>query len=395
MLPQQLTRRAEKQVAELMTERGLDANLLLPRLRELRSRENVAACSIAVRVLARLELTEEAAERLLEELHEHRKTMGNGLGRDPGLQVAAIDFLNNVKKLLNSPAVIEIGHLERAERDAMTDPLTGLFNRRYFRRQLDVELRRGTRHNFELSLLILDLDYFKSVNDIYGHAFGDRVIRRAGRILRRAVRESDIACRFGGDELVVVLPETDRLGAFTVAERIRRRIETRFTAAPIGDRLVAMTVSGGLATFPDDGATAEALIDCADQALYLAKSRGRNGIVIHHSERRRAVRFPVRPSARAEIAPIPGAGLAPVQAINLSRTGALLAGDWGDPPTGTVELTLWEASQRWIVPGRVVRVEGGGTRRFAVAFDQPLSDRCLERSILYVPPGRPEAGGPM
>lgn len=395
MTPQQLSRRAEKQVAELMTDRSLDPNLLLSRLRELRTRDGIPACSVAVRVLARLEMSEEDAENLLAELHEHRGAMCAGLARDPGLQVAAIDFLNNVKRLLGSPAVIEIGHLERAERDAMTDPLTGLFNRRYFRRQFEVELRRGRRHAFALSLLMLDLDYFKSVNDIYGHAFGDRVIRRAGRILRQAVRESDVACRFGGDELVVVLPETDRLGAFTVADRIRHRIETQFTAAPIGDRLVAMTVSGGLATFPEDGSTAEALIDCADQALYLAKSRGRNGIVIHHSERRRAVRFPVRPTARAEIAPAPGAALAPVRAINLSRTGALLAGDSGDPPTGAVELTLWEESQRWSVAGRVVRVEGDGTRRFAVAFDQPLSDRCLKRNVLYVAPGRPLAGGAM
>ena len=257
--------------------------------------------------------------------------------------MAAIDYLTNVRRMLDSPAVIELDQLEETERGAMTDSLTSLFNRRCFHQRLDVEIRRGRRHTLSLSLLMLDLDYFKSVNDIYGHAFGDRVLQRAGRIVRRAVRESDVACRYGGDELVVILPETDRLGAFVVADRVRATIETGFTASPLGDRLVAMTVSGGVATFPEDGTTPEALIDCADRALYQAKSRGRNGVVIHHAERRRAVRFPVRPTTRVEIAPGGGAALAPVQAINLSRTGALLESDDGrPPPDGTVELTLSE-----------------------------------------------------
>ena len=218
----------------------------------------------------------DSAEQLLGELQQHREKLGAALGRDPGLQVAAIDFLSNVRRLISSPTVIEYAQLERTERSAMTDPLTTMFNRRYFDSALEIEVRRSRRYSLGMSLLLLDLDFFKSVNDIYGHVFGDLVLRRAGQVVRRAVRESDVACRFGGDEFAVILPETDRLGAYAVAERIRRRIESRFANTPLEGRLVAMTASGGLAVFAEDGAAGEKLVERADQALYQAKRDGRN-----------------------------------------------------------------------------------------------------------------------
>jgi diguanylate cyclase (GGDEF)-like protein len=350
-----------------------------------------------LRLLAHLEMSEDEAERLLDELLQHRAQIGAALGRDPGLHVAAIDFLSNVKHLINSPTVIEHDKLERTERSAMTDPLTTMFNRRYFEGALEVELRRSKRYSLAVSLLLLDLDFFKSVNDIYGHVFGDLVLHRAGSVVRRAVRESDVACRFGGDEFAVVLPETDRLGAYAVAERIRRRIESSFANTPLEDRLVAMTASGGLAVYSEDGTTAKMLIERADQALYQAKSRGKNSIVIHHAERRRTVRFPVKPTTRAEIASGPSQSLFPVQPLNLSRGGALLEAGPEDSLAGAVELTLWEDNESWRVPGRIVRVEepaGRSGRLVAVAFDRPLPENCLRRSVMASQLARPHAGGP-
>jgi len=393
----QLTEHARRRLAEILGDNRTDGNRLVSRLREIRAQEGVLACSAALRLLAHLDMSEDEAEGLLGELQEHRGRIAAALGRDPGLHVAAIDFLSNVRRLINSPTVIEYAQLERTERSAMTDPLTTMFNRRYFQGALEVEIRRSRRYSLVMSLLLLDLDFFKSVNDIYGHVVGDLVLRRAGQVVRRAVRESDVACRFGGDEFAVVLPETDRLGAYAVAERIRRRIESRFADSPIDGRLVAMTVSGGLAVYAEDAAVADVLIERADEALYQAKSRGKNSVVIHHAERRRAVRFPVRPTTRAEIATGPSQALSVVQPVNLSRGGALLETGPGVAPAGPVELTLWEDNESWRVPGRVVRVEepqGREGRLVAVAFDQPLPESCLQRSVLPSHPLRPHAGGP-
>jgi len=394
----QLTEHARRRLAAIVGDSRLDGARLVSRLREIRVQEGVPACSAALRLLAHVEMNEDEAEELLGELQEHRARISSNLGRDPGLPVAALDFLSNVKRLISSPTVIEYAQLERTERSAMTDPLTTLFNRRYFQGALEVEIRRSRRYSLVMSLLLLDLDFFKSVNDIYGHVFGDLVLRRAGQVVRRAVRESDVACRFGGDEFAVVLPETDRLGAYAVAERIRRRIEARFADTPLEGRLVAMTVSGGLAVYAEDGAGADALVERADEALYHAKSRGKNSVVLHHAERRGAVRFPVKATTRAEIAAGPDHVLSVVQPVNLSRGGALLETGPEVPPAGAVELTLWEDNESWRVPGRVVRVEESAEREgrlVAVAFDHPLPEICLQRSVLASQPSRSHAGGPV
>jgi diguanylate cyclase (GGDEF)-like protein len=387
-----LNEQTTKQLAALLSDERIDGERLLARLRELRTLESIPAFAVALRLLANLDLKDEEAERLLIELTGHRKDVSEALGRDPGLAVAAVDFLTNVKRMLHNPAVIDFSQLERTERSAITDTLTTLHNRRYFQGALEIEIRRSQRHSLRMGLLMLDLDFFKSVNDIYGHIFGDQVLRRAGHVVRRAVRESDIACRYGGDELAVILPETERMGAFAVADRIRRRIETDFARTPINGKLIAMTISGGLSVFPDDGKSAAALIECSDRALYHSKSRGKNGIVIHHAARRRQIRFPVRPTSRVEIVGSASHAGGAVQAINLSRGGALLLTQMEDPPAGPLELTLWEEDESWTIAGRVIRVEeppsASGERQFAVAFDRPLPDICLRRSAYFASPAR-------
>jgi diguanylate cyclase (GGDEF)-like protein len=332
-------------------------------------------------------MSEDEAESLLAALVDHRKEMAGSLGRDPGLQVAAIDYLSNVRKLLDEPTIIEHVQLELTERSAATDAVTDTYNRRYFEHAIDIEIRRARRYSLQLSLLILDLDFFKSVNDIYGHPVGDMVLAQAGLCIRRAVRDSDLACRYGGDEFAVILPETDRLGAHAVAERIRRRVKGTFSSKPIDGKLVSMTISGGLSSYPDDGVTPEVLIEKADQALYLSKSAGKDGIVIYHSERRGAVRYPTRPSARVMLAGAPPGMPNTVSAVNLSRGGALVETDMDCALAEAVELTVEEESDSWSALGYVVRVEEGAAnasrRLVAVAFNDPLPARRLERSIVY------------
>ena len=158
----------------------------------------------------------------------HRDTLRAAIGRDPGLRVAILDYFVNVSHELRNPKVIELAIYERTERSAVTDGLTGLYNHSFFLQALRQEVLRSKRHGLRAALLLLDLDNFKQVNDERGHVEGDRVLMRAAAVVREGVREIDVAARYGGEEFAVLLPDTSRLGAFVVAERIRRRIEERF-----------------------------------------------------------------------------------------------------------------------------------------------------------------------
>jgi diguanylate cyclase (GGDEF)-like protein len=391
-----------KRVNALLADDRCDARRLMARLRELREAEGIRAHSAALHVLAHLEIPEVQAERLLDDLLRHRIEVTRALGRDPGLRVAAIDYLANVKKLLANPAIVESSHLERTERSALTDPLTRLYNRRHFARALALEVRRSHRYSLRLSLLMLDLDAFKRLNDRHGHLFGDLVLQRVGQELRRAVRDADTPCRHGGEEFMVILPETDRLGGFAVAERIRRRVRCSFAERPVGGHRVRVSLSGGIASYPVDGEDPPALIARADQALYLAKRLGKDRISLYHSERRGAIRYPAKVTARTRLQQVPGRRPPETRPLNLSRVGALLDLDERLPAATPVELTFSGRDaaglpREWVVAGRVVRIErrgaGGDRCRVAVAFDAPLAEDCLFQQVQRTSALRAVEGG--
>ena len=162
---------------------------------------------------------------------------------------------------------------------AITDQLTGLHNRRYMGRHLDTLIANAERSCRPIAFLILDIDHFKSVNDTYGHDIGDEVLREfAGRISAN-VRGIDLACRYGGEEFVVVMPETDMELASTVAERLRRSVEATPFAISREPHTLNVTISIGIAGSEPGGDTPDALLHRADQALYRAKREGRNRVV--------------------------------------------------------------------------------------------------------------------
>jgi diguanylate cyclase (GGDEF)-like protein len=163
---------------------------------------------------------------------------------------------------------------------SVRDQLTGLFNHREFYRLLGEELARSLRYGHRLSLLMLDIDYFKRVNDSYGHLAGDQVLRRLPELIRRQLRVNDLPCRYGGEEFGVILPETGAEQALEVAERIRNGIAGIPIELPDGGSL-RVTVSLGVATFSDGGGqSAESLVSAADLALYQAKRSGRNRVCV-------------------------------------------------------------------------------------------------------------------
>jgi diguanylate cyclase (GGDEF)-like protein len=166
-------------------------------------------------------------------------------------------------------------------RQSTRDALTGLYNRRYLEETLGRELILAERHGQPVSVIMADLDHFKAVNDRYGHLGGDEVLRVFGDLMKRQVRGSDIYCRYGGEEFLLVLPHMSTENAIERAEQLR----SAMAAAPVpyGDSAIAVTASFGVATFPRDGRTGDELIAAADSALYLAKETGRNRVNVDSS----------------------------------------------------------------------------------------------------------------
>jgi diguanylate cyclase (GGDEF)-like protein len=164
---------------------------------------------------------------------------------------------------------------ERLEKLAITDYLTGLYNVRYFYHRIIEEFSRCQRYGLPISCLMIDIDFFKKVNDAYGHKTGDDVLKEFSKVLKKHTRKTDVLARYGGEEFILMITQTPLEGAASEAERIRSYIENhRFKGL---ERKTGLTVSVGLASFPHRQIkTHDDLISCADDALFLAKGRGRN-----------------------------------------------------------------------------------------------------------------------
>ncbi|HET9870788.1 MAG TPA: sensor domain-containing diguanylate cyclase [bacterium] len=168
---------------------------------------------------------------------------------------------------------------EKVQKLSITDGLTKLYSHRYFKQRLEAELILANRYSSQLSLLILDIDHFKHYNDTYGHVAGDSVLTEVAKILKSQSDVTHVVARYGGEEMVLLAPETTKDQALELAERIRRAIETHRFA--VGKESTEVTVSVGLATFPQDARTNLDLISKADKALYAAKGSGRNRVVAY------------------------------------------------------------------------------------------------------------------
>jgi len=164
---------------------------------------------------------------------------------------------------------------------AFTDYLTGLKTRGYFEQQLELELKRCERRKSPLSLLMLDIDFFKPLNDRYGHHVGDQVLRDVAALLTKDMREIDTVARYGGEEFVIILPETTAFAATRVAQRIRSSIDQARFFAGSANVVEHLTISIGIAVYPQDARFKRDLIESADAALYDAKSRGRNQVTMY------------------------------------------------------------------------------------------------------------------
>jgi diguanylate cyclase (GGDEF)-like protein len=220
-----------------------------------------------IRAITHLDLRENQCIQLWDEMLLRRRELSENLGRQVALKTALMDVLVSAG-LFRVPIVIEYDDLKILQLNAVTDPLTGLYNRRLFSETFEKELNRSRRYGSPLGLVVLDLHRFKEVNDKHGHPRGDEVLRAAAATLKKALRTSDSAFRIGGDEFALLLPQTDAEQALALS----RRVETVFAEMLQPLQLsVGVSMDHGVATFPQDGEQADQLIRVADERLYRLK----------------------------------------------------------------------------------------------------------------------------
>lgn len=211
------------------------------------------------------------ARELWENIVRHKYEMSGALKRNIRIVVAALDYLSNITGDINATTLISENHIAGIVDVSLRDGLTGLFSHAFFYRRTDFEIRRSVRYGDPVSLLMLDIDDFKELNDRYGHQQGDKILASIGAAIEAETRDTDICCRYGGEEFAVLLPSTNRIEALSLAERLRAAIENK---QPYERRV---TVSIGVAISTASAKhTTQSLVKKADDALYQAKSRGKN-----------------------------------------------------------------------------------------------------------------------
>ncbi len=200
--------------------------------------------------------------------------------RKGGEPFTEIDML-----LLNLFAAQSVDAIEKTKlvddlkRQATYDQLTGVYNRAYFLKRLDEEIQRASRHNLKFTTIFIDLDDFKRFNDTNGHLLGDKLLADFSAILRNHVRKNDIIGRYGGEEFLIISPENDRKGSYSMARKLLRITNSHSFMGRDGD-VTGIGYSAGIAVYPDDGTTVEEMIGRADEAMYMAKKEGKNRVKI-------------------------------------------------------------------------------------------------------------------
>jgi diguanylate cyclase (GGDEF)-like protein len=319
-----------------------------------------------LRSMAHLDLRESQSIQIWDDMISRRRELSELLGRQVSLKTALTDVLTT-SGLLRVPILIEYDELKRLELNAVTDPLTGLHNRRLFAETFEKELNRARRYGQPLGLVTLDLHRFKEVNDRHGHPRGDDVLRAAAATLKKALRTSDSAFRIGGDEFALLLPQTDSVQALALS----RRVQTVF-AELLQPLQLAVTVGmdHGVAIFPQDAEHADQLIRIADERLYRLKhanhSKSGNGSSrSDHAAPAEPLSAPAPEVAPAAAPPISIESRRPLEKTETALSAA------ADASSAAIsgELTA-PSSQIFAVQRKAERVSMTGTNAYAVLGDQ-------------------------
>jgi diguanylate cyclase (GGDEF)-like protein len=244
------------------------------RLAELRKNRGLRYFSDILYSITHQYFPPEVAEGLWTEVLQHKICLAAALGRNVRIAVATLDYLSNITSNMGSATLVGEANIEEIVGLSLRDGLTGLFNHTYFYQQIDFEVRRYVRYGSLVSLVLIDIDDFKGVNDQYGHREGDRILAAMGKTLMHVARDSDICCRYGGEEFAVILPLTDIKEAGEIANRIQNDLAELLPDGQI------VTVSIGVASCGKNTGTYRDLVERADAGLYHVKRNGKNRVMV-------------------------------------------------------------------------------------------------------------------
>lgn len=261
---------------------------LINKLTLLINQEGPVVCQAIFHIFTSLEIQSDKAEKYWNDLLLHHQDISRKLGRNIDLIPAMSDFFSISQHPLGTTRLIKESDYAKVILETTHDNLTTLFNRYYFDEVLEQTVSSAKRYNTDISLLFLDIDNFKDVNDTYGHTFGDTTLQKVAAIIKEEKRDSDIAARYGGEEFVLLMPHTESMNAYILAERIRQKIEEILFETD--GKTFSVTISGGLASYPQNAKNSSELLHNADSALYLAKGAGKNLISMYKQENRRYLR---------------------------------------------------------------------------------------------------------
>lgn len=216
--------------------------------------------------------SEKDSKHLWDEILDHKKRISTILGRNIEITVATLDYLTNIKKEIKNPKLIGEAFIGKIAEISSIDTLTKLYTRQYLFLKLNEELIRYRRYKTTFSILMMDIDDFKKINDSSGHQKGDEVLNKFGSILETSKRELDICARYGGEEFLMLLPHTGVIEAKKIAERLRVIVEDNFKTD------CNLTISIGITNCPEHSTVLTTLINLADEHLYQSKSMGKNRV---------------------------------------------------------------------------------------------------------------------
>jgi diguanylate cyclase (GGDEF)-like protein len=379
-----------KEILKCLDDFSYDDDKLISELNCINENIGDEACQVLFSVLTHLDLTPDQAADYWKQIIAHRNSMSESLGRGVNLRTAMCDYFCTINKSMTNPIIIEIRVLEDALYSLRYDSLTGLYSRHTFDEVFVREIERANRYGKELSVLFFDLDDFKKVNDTFGHLAGDEALEHVARIVMGEIRAIDIASRYGGEEIIVVLPETGKAAAFVVGERIREKVENM--KLNYNDQTINLTISGGVSTLPIDATDTKNMIANADIAVYKAKEAGKNNIVIYSENRRRFIRVDFITNIHVhEVDSKEKVNVLDIKSTDLSTGGILFKSnhsiDMGTQvqlqiPTGIVDEPL-------LVDGTVVRVEKFDSNQFDIGISFIKVDgsarnelsRCIRKCI--------------
>ena len=357
------------QLLDLFERFSDDDARLIEELQDLVAKEGKSVYSFIFQILTNLDLPPDEAEKHWQEIIANCKDFTAAMGRKINLRTAVCDYFCSVNKSLHNPKIIEIHLFEKAARSSTFDDLTGLLNRNSFDDALKREISRAKRHDSCLSLLFMDLDDFKIVNDTLGHLAGDEVLKRVAQLIMTEKRSEDIAARYGGEEILILLPETCKSDGWLIGERIRKTVED--TPIFYEGKSLKMTLSGGLASFPMDASDDTTLIKNSDLAMYRAKSFGKNNISFFSMDKRRNIRVDYNTSVEIQELGIHEKPISTATTKSLSIGGILLESQTSLKVGAKIQIKIALGSENpLLIIGTVGRSEEmeSGNYEISIAF---------------------------